>query len=247
MAAKKLRVGDADVSRIVAGFIVPMALSEVANVERLRALLSGAAATKPTHWSGDERTKQKFDEKIPLKNGAVLWRLVEPKYEGVLTPSVRTFSKLHLSYEAPKHELVPSIWEALLALGDQLTPVIGAVHLGLPKAPAKGVNGWTGVTPRVFEYFDVGPAGAFACTWFGPDLVSRIGERLLTTAGASMRRDGSARLMLHEHPWTLTAPELLSLQEKANEVLRTSGMLADYTAFPPRPGPKWVPIPRKIP
>lgn len=248
MASKKTNARAHVVERVRVDIILPESLASPEGRARLCAALTVSVFTSPTHWGTDERTKLRFSGELPGSGEFMLWRSTRPKFIGGAPVSVRNFSRLHLEFDEPPELDMAPMWLALSQLVETLQPVFAGMHLSLSTKDQKVRSAtWNGFGPRLFEYFDVGPAGAFACTWFGPDLVSRIGERLLTTAGASMRRDGSARLMLHEHPWTLTAPELLSLQAKANEVLRTSGMLADYTAFPPRPGPKWVPIPRKIP
>jgi len=246
--AGKQRSDAPSVSRIKARFISPWPTADADGMRRTLSTLQQHERLRASHGSVDERKRTPFDLET-LSNPArplVLWRLSAPAWEGTVASQPRPYSGLSLSYEAPLADSVPTIWSELLTLGNELRPVFGFVHLALQPIKKKAQDAsWAGFSTKLFDFFDFGPPGCFAASWYGPELSAMIGADRLAAVGAEPRRDGSSRIVLHPTPWTLTGDELFDLQSRANGVLGASGVLGDYQSRPPEPGAKWKPIPRK--
>jgi hypothetical protein len=207
----------------------------------------------PTHSAvGDERKRDVFDpQNLPrlgeYRDGIMLWRKRHPKYSGGITTTGRHLSSMAFHHNKIRPDDVEAIWNVMTELAALLQPVFGTMHFAWKDEDYKGYDWlYRGEGVRMFDYYEAGPPGVSARTWFGAQLGEMIGELLLEEAGAVRQPWGGWELVLLEMPWEQPFDAILERHRVVDEIVRRSGVFGDHSSLMPRPGPNWKPIPRNI-
>ena len=208
----------------------------------------------PTQYAiKDERRRSLFDIDNVQDLGDYLdtmyfWRTRQPRGWGAIVSSGRILGSARLDFHKVRAKYVQPIWNALGELANQLTPEYGTILFHWKDSDREGhLKIFHSSTFRLFfDYYDAGPSGVGARTWFGAKLGAMIGEDLLLEAGATRTDWGGWDLILLDRPWERPFAEVLKRHQIVEEILRRSGQFGQHDIGIAKPGPNWVPIPKNL-
>lgn len=201
----------------------PGSTRDARGLDRVLGALERHPALTPTHASVDERKRLPYDKAASIEkvvSDAVLalqlWRGKAPRYTGGLSTRDESHNLFRADYPDPSDAArAREVFHAATELADTLAPAFGFVHSKWRLGEAsQRYNEGVGITRM--DLWRYGLAQVHARTWFGPDLVTLIGEAHLLALPESTRTAwGGVQLDLAPEPWTA---DFSTLQRRQSEV-----------------------------